>query len=151
IGFDMWWRHGIAITATVGGLVIGSGLDLTDRRVAWITGIVGAAVGALLGLSMWITGPGRRIAKWPLWIGGSVALVLMWWFLALAACVVLQKLLALATGGWDVTPSGALLGGAVGLVIGGVAEELWWQHRRMRTSSARGEAEPSAAADRPRE
>jgi hypothetical protein len=61
-----------------------------------------------------------------------------------------QKLAALASGGWEATPLEAILGGAVGLAIGGGAEELWWRLRRG-SSSARREAETGAAADRPRE
>jgi hypothetical protein len=121
---DIWFCFGVAITATVGGALIGSGLDLSDRRAAWIVGIGAAAVGALLGLSMWITGPGRRLGTLQLWAVGSVFLVLVWWFLALGVFVAIQEVLEAATGGWGVTPIGAVIGAIVGLVIGLAAQRL---------------------------
>src|SRR5262249_48493061 len=151
IAFDVLYRHFLLINATVGGMFIGWGLDLTDRTAAWIVGSCGAAMGALLGVALWGAGPGRKIAKLQSWVVGSALLVLGWWFLALAVCVAIQKVLVRATGGRDVTPIGALLGSAIGLVLGGVAEELWWQQRRRRSSSAHKDAEQAAAADRPRD
>jgi hypothetical protein len=150
IVFDLLYRHFLLITATVGGTFIGWGLDLTDRTAAWIVGSCGAAVGALLGVAMWLAGPGRKIGQLQLWVIGS-AFFLVWWFLALAVCVAIQKLLVLATGGWDVTPLGALLGGAIGLLIGGVTEELWWHWRRRHASSARTGPEQGRTANRPRD
>jgi hypothetical protein len=98
---------------------------------------------------MWMTGPGRKIAKLHVMVGGSAFLLLLWGLLALAVCVAIQKLLVLTTGGWDLTPIGALLGGATGLLVGGVTEELWWRRRRRHTSSARGECEQVASPDQP--
>jgi hypothetical protein len=149
IVFDILYRHFLLITTTVGGMFIGWGLDLTDRPAAWIVGSGGAAVGALLGAAMWLAGPGRKIAKLRLWVVGSAFLVVVWWFFELVVCAAIQKVLVLATGGWDVTPIGALLGGAVGFVLGGVAQELWWQQRRRGSSSARREAEQDAARHQP--
>jgi hypothetical protein len=133
--FDLLYRHLLLLTATVGGVLIGSGLDLADRRVAWIIAGSGTAVGAALGLAMWLTGPGRKIAQGPLWVAGSAVLVVVWLFLALALFAAVQKLLTLA-GGWEGSPLRAVLGGGVGFVIGGGVEELWWQQKRRGSSSA---------------
>jgi hypothetical protein len=153
IVFDIWSRYCVVITATVGGVLIGSGLDLTDRRAAWVVGVGGAVGGALLGLSMWMTGPGRRLGKLRVWVVGSAFLVLVWWSLALAVFVAIQQALAAATGGWDVTPIGAVIGAAVGLVIGVVAQKLVNRRLLWRRSSSQGgtQAERGAAAGRPRD
>jgi hypothetical protein len=132
IVFDILYRHFLLMSATVGGLFIGWGLDPTNRTVALIVGSCGAA-GALLGVAMWGTGPGRKIAKLQLWVVGSAFVVIVWWLLVLAVCVAIRKVLVLATGGWDAAPLGAVLGGVIGLVIGGAAEELWWRQRRRRS------------------
>jgi hypothetical protein len=150
IVFDVLYRHMLLITATVGGALIGCGLDLTDRTTAWIIVSCGAALGALTGVAMGQCGPGRKTAPLYVWVVGSALVVLVWTSLVLALCVAIQIVLALAIGGWDVSPIGAVLGGAIGSMIGGVAEELWWRRRRQ-TSATPRDPEDVASADRPRD
>lgn len=116
--FDLLVRRFFLINAVVGGALIGAGLEMKTESAVRAAAFGGATIGAVVGLAMWGTGPGRRIASFVTWVLGSAFLFLLWWLLALGTFAAIQLVLDLATGGWETTSWGAWIGGGIGYLVG---------------------------------